>query len=69
MHYSSVLVVPICEDRYKRGSGKYTQPLYAMGELDKIFANPTSPYIINVVILNTKKVICMNKQTGSEMHV
>ena len=35
---------------------------------DKVFGNHKSSFIINV-ILNTKKVIYMNRQTGKEMHV
>ena len=33
-----------------------------MGELDKISGNPKSPYAINVITLNTKTVIYMNRQ-------
>ena len=40
-----------------------------MGELDKISGNPKSPYVINVITLNTKTVIYMNRQTGRAMHV
>ena len=33
------------------------------------FSKPKSSFIVNAIILNTKKVINMNKQTGKEMHV
>ena len=51
----------------QKWSGKDIQPLCAMGELNKVFGNPKSPYIINVLIL--EKVIYMSRQTGREMHV
>ena len=68
MHYSSVLEVLICGDMYKSGSND-NQPLYAMGEFDKIFGYRKSQYIINAVIMNTKKIIYMNRQTGRDMHI
>ena len=34
-----------------------------------VIGNPKSSFIINTIILNTKKVIYMNRQTGKEMHV
>ena len=40
-----------------------------MCDWDKVFSNPKSTFIINAIILNTKKVILMNRQTGKEMHV
>ena len=40
-----------------------------MCDWDKVFGNPKSSFIINAIILNTKKVIYMNIQTGKEMHV
>ena len=40
-----------------------------MCDWDKVFGNPKSSFIINAIILNTKKVIYMNRQTGKEMHV
>ena len=67
VHYSSVLEVLICGDRYKSGSYD-NQPLYAMGEFDKIFGYRKSPYIINAVIMNTKKIIYMNRQTDRYAH-
>ena len=33
-----------------------------------VFGNPKSSFIMNAIILNTKKDICMNRQTGKEMH-
>ena len=35
----------------------------------KVFGNPKSSFLINAIILNTKKVIYMKMQTGKEMHV
>ena len=40
-----------------------------MIDWDKVFGNPKSSFIINAIVLNTKKVIYMNRQTGKEMHV
>ena len=38
---------------------------YKMCDWDKVFGNPKSSFIINPIILNTKKVIYMNRQTGN----
>ena len=48
---------------------KDIQPHYRTCDWDKVFGNPKSSFIINAIILNTKKVIYMNRQTGKEMHV
>ena len=34
-----------------------------------MFGNPKSSFIINIIIIKTKKVIYMNRKTGKEMHV
>ena len=38
-----------------------------MCDWDKVFGNPKSCFIINVIILNTKKAINMNRQMGRAM--
>ena len=40
-----------------------------MCDWDNVFSNPKSSFIINAIILNAKKVIYMNRQTGREMQV
>ena len=53
----------------KKGGERIFNPDYKMCDRDKVFGNPKSSFIINAIILNTKKVIYMNRQTGKEMHV
>ena len=48
---------------------KDIQPHYKVCDWDKVFSNPKSSFIINAIILITKKVIYMNRQTGKEMHI
>ena len=48
---------------------KDIQPHYKMCDWDKVFSNPKSSFIMKAIILNTKKVIYMNRQTCKEMHV
>ena len=40
-----------------------------MWDWDKVFSNPKSSFVIDAIILNTKKVIYINRKTGKEMHV
>ena len=40
-----------------------------MCDWDKVFGNPKSSLIVNVIILNTKKVIYMNRHIGKEVYV
>ena len=40
-----------------------------MCDWDKVFGNRKSSFLINAIILNTKKVIYMDRQTGKDMHV
>ena len=53
----------------KRWIRKDIQPHYKMCDWDKVFRNPKSSFIIIAIILNTKKVIYMNRQIGKEMHI
>ena len=48
---------------------KDIQPHYKMCDWDEVFGNPRSSFIINSIIINTKKVIYIDRQTGKEMHV